>query len=208
MLTTKNATIINTGEATAKNAEYANKRDFPVFLSRISRFLLLVLCVLGLSGCRHAPPEAANNTVHVEGGPHYQHLFGQRYRTKVDLYLFAFSGDAEAKYLGRNDGRFPYLDVMLPADVSSSHIGDNGSINILDVVPSGSEFSLAAETHEITTLSGMRDKGGLPLGFICRLAYNNKQFNDVLAEFIQTADQAPHGTPNQRIDANIAEKIQ
>jgi len=139
-----------------------------------------------------------------ESGQHYAGMLGQRYRTKTDLYLFIFGEDFDFKYLGKKDSRL----TSLPADVSKTHIGYvYGNIMILDVVPVGSLFTLEAETHEITELSGLRDKGGIPMGFLCKLDYNGREEKSMFSEFIQLAKPAPRGTLNQEIDPHIAEKL-
>jgi hypothetical protein len=160
---------------------------------------LALLSVLGLTAaCRHhvevVPPPAA--------GPHYAHLYGQRYRTRVDLYLFT-RGDDDYKYLGRHD-RLP----ALPPGVGRESVGrTQGGLTILDVVPAGSELVVVAETHEVTPESGIREKSGYPMGLICRLVYGGREIEGVLAEFIQAGETAPPQTPNQRIDDTMAARI-
>lgn len=104
--------------------------------------VLLAMASPTLSGCRGGDAAPHNGFTQVESGAHYQHLFGKRFRTKVDLYLFSFSGDPERKYVGRKDGRYPFLWAALPADVRREHIVDNGAIHILDVVPQAPNSSL------------------------------------------------------------------
>jgi hypothetical protein len=161
---------------------------------------LRVLSALFLAaGCRHGvevvpPPPAA--------GAHYADLYGQRYRTRVDLYLFT-RGDDDYKYLGRHD-RLP----ALPPDVLREHVGrTEHGLTILDVVPAGSELVVVAETHEVTPESGIREKAGYPMGLICRLVYGGRERAGVLSEFIQAGEAAPPQTPNQRIDEAIATRI-
>jgi len=140
--------------------------------------LLLFVVLAGCSPERApAPPPAA--------GQHYESLFGRRYRTKVDLYLFG-DEEIERQYVGRSAGRF----------------------KILDVVPAGAELTIVSETHEVTAASGIREKEGYPMGFICRLRYAGKQVEPVMAEFIQAGEHAPPGTANQRIDEAIATWIE
>jgi hypothetical protein len=135
-----------------------------------------VLALAGLAGCRPARP-----------GAHYAHLFGERYRTAVDLRLFHLAGDAERRFLGR------------PGTLSGLE-----EVTVLDLVPAGSELVIVAETHEVTPQSGIRDQGGYPMGFICALTYGGKREEGVLAEFIQAGQPAAPGVPNQRIDERIA----
>jgi hypothetical protein len=66
---------------------------------------------------------------------------------------------------------------------------------------------IVAETHEVTALSGIREKGGNPMGFICRLSYAARQEDGILAEFIQAGPPAPPGVPNQGIDERVAVRI-
>jgi len=140
----------------------------------------------------------------VEVGQHYARMLGERYRTKTDLYLFIFGEDFDFKYLGKKDSRL----TSLPADVSKAHVGYvYGDIMIVDFVPAGSVFTLEAETHEITELSGLRDKGGIPMGFLCKLDYDGREEKSMFSEFIQLAKPAPRGTLNQEIDPSIAEKL-
>lgn len=178
------------------------KPSLDALLSR--GFFLLLLC-LGMAAC-HYPPTLSSSTppASPESGQHYARMFGQRYRTKTDLYLFVIREDFDYKYLGRKDSRLP----ALPADVSKARIGyAYGDFLILDVVPAGSVLTLAAETHELTGLSGLRAKGGIPMGFICKLAYDGREQDGVFSEFIQKARQAPPGTLNQEIDPAIAERL-
>ena len=164
---------------------------------------LLLLC-LGLSACQHHPAGMNLESVSRESGEHYAGMFGQRYRTKTDLYLFIIHEDFDYKYLAKRDSRLPEL----PADVSKAHIGYTyGDFLILDVVPAGSVLTLAAETHELTGLSGLRAKGGIPMGFICKLAYNGREQDGVFSEFIQLARPAPPGTLNQEINPEFAERL-
>lgn len=143
--------------------------------------LLLFVVLAGCSRERApAPPP-----LEPAAGHHYGSLFGQRFRTKVDLYLFG-DEEVERQYVGRTAGRF----------------------KILDVVPAGAELTILSETHEVTAASGIREKEGYPMGFICRLRYAGKQVEPVMAEFIQAAEHAPHGTPNQRIDESIAARVE
>jgi hypothetical protein len=142
----------------------------------------LLLLLLAAAGCS-SPPEPP---VPQSPGHHYPHLFGQRYRTKVDLYLFS-SEDTERQYVARE------------------HVGRAfREWKVVEVVPAGAELTILSETHEVTAASGIRDKEGYPMGFICRLSYGAKQVEPVMSEFIQAAERAPHQTPNQRIDESIA----
>jgi hypothetical protein len=163
----------------------------------------ILLLVLVVAGCSRPPDPPVRGAGH-----HYPHLVGQRYRTKVDLYLFG-SEDTERQYVGLNDGRLRTQPSVLPAAVAREHVGRTfGDLKIADVVPAGAELTILSETHEVTAASGIRDKDGYPMGFICRLRYDGKQIEPVMAEFIQAAARAPHQTPNQRIDEAIAARVE
>jgi hypothetical protein len=178
-------------------------------LDAILKCLPVILAFCALASCKHNMRLLEQNSVPIGSGPHYAQSFGQHYRTKVALYLFTLNEDLDYKYVGRNDGSCPYLAAILPDSVSRANVGRAfGAAFILDVVPAGSEFTIAAETHEITDWSGIRDKGGIPMGFICRLTYDGKQVSDALSEFIQSAQVAPAGIPNQGIDPAIATKTE
>ena len=170
---------------------------------RRPRAVLSWLACLALSACGPRPagrPEPSH---------HYAHLFGQRYRTNVDLYLFTFADDEERRYVGLNDGRLRTEPSALPGAVTRGHVGlTYGPFKILDVVPAGSVLTLVAETHEVTATSGIREKEGYPMGFICRLAYAGRELDAVYAEFIQAADRVPFRTPNQRVDEKIATRME
>jgi len=177
---------------------------------------LLLLAGFGFAGCQHVRPADTEGRPAVSGA-HYAHLFGQRYRTKVDLYLFSFVGDpTDVKYVGRNDGRNEFLAAVLPSAVSKDNIGKTGQhlspngvdeIKIIDVVPAGTDLTIAAETHEVTPFSNIRFSTGYPMGFICKLNYDGKQLEGVLSEFIQSHKEVTTQVANQEIDGAIAEKI-
>ena len=137
--------------------------------------------------------------------PHYEHLFGIPYRTKVDLYLFVIHGDMDYVYLGRSDNRTGLRATPLPKEVRPDNIGKTyGDITLLDFIPAGSTYVIGGESHETIDLSGVRNHGGIAMGLVGRLSYGGKLANAVLAEFIQTAEYAPRDVANQRIDDSIA----
>jgi len=178
-----------------------SKPSIPVFLRQC---LALLLLSLGSTACQHQTTGASEGPAPKESGEHYAKTLGQRYRTKTDLYLFIFGEDFDFKYLGKKDDRL----ASLPADVSKAHVGYvYGNIMIVGFVPAGSVFTIEAETHEITNLSGLRDKGGIPMGFICKLAYDGREEDSTFSEFIQRARSAPAGALNQEIDPAVAEKL-
>ena len=168
--------------------------------------LLLALSQAGVVGCKSDAGEVSHRHPETHSsGPHYAHLFGRQYRTKVALYLFIFTADPDYKYLGAGAGRSKFPFGSLPPAVSKHNIGRiYGAIRILDVAPAGSELTIEAETHEVTAFSGIRGASGVPMGFICRLAYNGKQMNGVLSEFIQSHKEVLTEIPNQDIDETIA----
>ena len=177
------------------------------------RPFLPVLALLSVGACRPESsalaPRPAPRPAASEPSHHYAHLFGQRYRTTVDLYLFTFADEDERRYVGLNDGTLRSEPSSLPRVVSRDHIGRaSGPFKILDVVPAGSELTLVAETHEVTFASGIREKEGYPMGFIARLSYGGRTLEAVYTEFIQAGARAPFRTPNQRLDERIAERVQ
>ncbi len=184
--------------ARAASGTTPSRRSFSLLLGSLAWSFLP-----GIAACkREMVPQQTEAS-----GQHYRHLFGQRYRTQVALYLFADAEDPEYRYLGIRDGRTPG-PTSLPATVSGGNVGRTfGGMRILDTVPAGSELTINAETHEVTDESGIREKGGYPMGFICSLAYRGRRENGILAEFIQSGRAAPAGTPNQEIDPRIAARI-
>src|SRR5215510_4286533 len=122
--------------------------------------VIVWLFALTPTGCGHQASEVAAISSPAEppsvSHAHYAHLFGKRYRTKVDLYLFSLTSEPDYKYLGRSTGS-KFLSASLPADVSRRNVGRTyGTIKILDVVPGGSELTIRAETHEVTPFSGVQ----------------------------------------------------
>jgi len=125
----------------------------------------------------------------------------------VNLYLFG-SEETERRYVGLNDGRLRSQPAVLPAAVTRDNVGRVfGEFTVLDVVPAGALLTILSETHEVTAASGIREKDGYPMGFICRLRYGGTDVEPVLAEFIQAGERAPYQTPNQRIDEAIAAPV-
>src|SRR6185295_9515078 len=100
---------MNSGKHRTSNIEPRTSNAFTrgrslrcsAFDVRCSMFLLF----LTLLSC--TAPHPSDHDADYAARPseaHYAHLFGQRYRTTVDLYLFEFVNDAEYRYLGRNGG--------------------------------------------------------------------------------------------------------
>jgi hypothetical protein len=184
-----------------------------VSFERMSSFVLLsfflrVACgfaAMFLSASARAKAQPAP----AESGAHYASKFGESYRTKVDLYLFFLNGDFDSLFLGCDDGSRGTQLEFLPAKVGAENVGKSfGAAMILDVVPAGSEFTLMAETHDVTLRSGIRDQGGYPMGFIATLNFpKDRRMDGVRCEFIQSAKKAPPRTLNQTIAPTFAELI-
>lgn len=165
------------------------------------------------AGCRSGVPSTPVIVERSEA--HYGFLFGLHYRTKTDLYIFAFTQQPEPIfYLGTRANGLAFGPPLLPREVSAENIGkvyraEDGpnDIIIADVVPAGSVLTINAETHDVTWLSGVRGSGGYEMGFLCDIVHNGKT-NNVLSEFIQSHKQGISGkVPNQDISDVIAEKI-
>jgi len=182
-----------------------------VLFSRALIFFLLGLAAIG-AGCRSETFPALGGVEHSEA--HYAFLFGQPYRTKADLYIFAFTRETEPIfYLGAWIDGVPFGPKYLPRDVSADNVGkvyrvqdSPDDVIIADVVPAGAILTIRAETHEVTWLSGVRGSGGYPMGFICDIVHNGKT-NSVLSEFIQSHKQVAGKVPNQDISDAVAEKL-
>lgn len=134
----------------------------------------------------------------------YCQLYGQRFRTVIDLYLFQDMGEPHYKYFGLINGstRKP---ATLPSAISKSHIGHTyGTAKILGIVPAGSEFTVESATHEVLLASGEH------IGLMCRLPYKGRA-PLVSAEFIQVHSENTAGVassrPNPDIDETIAVKL-
>lgn len=180
----------------------------PRHRSRLPRFTCLwtrtALAIFAISVAAAAPCTVAS-TASVESGPHYAHMFGQQYRTKTDLYIFIFNTDTDHVYIGSRDRRGL---ATLPPKVDDANVGRTfGRAQILAVLPAGSVLTLLAETHETLGSSGLRDHGGIAMGFIARATHADAQFEGVLTEFIQTAESAPGRALNQRLDPSVVEPI-
>jgi hypothetical protein len=148
---------------------------------------------------------AAEIPVQMDSGPHYLEFFGQRYQTRADLYVFAFHGDVDHIYLGCRERRG--LDE-LPAAVRRENVGKTfGEITILEVLPREATLTLKAETHETMRASGIREHGGIAMGFIVSASAPGIHFEGVLTEYLQTADSGPPRALNQRIDPAMAVRV-
>ena len=167
---------------------------------RFTSFLAVCFFFLGsLRGYESAL--AFEDTPSVTDDCTYCQLYGQHFRTKIDLYLFQEIGEPHYKYFGVSNHR-PTKPAYLPAVISKSHIGHvYGTAKILAVVPAGSEFVVEAATHEVLVNSGET------LGLQCRLFYNGKEVSGVGAEFIQVHTMLPDGRQDPHLDEAIAMRI-
>ncbi|MBU6410905.1 MAG: hypothetical protein KGR98_11015 [Verrucomicrobia bacterium] len=171
-----------------------------------------------MTSCRHeiAPVPAG---IIVASGPHYQYLFGRRYRTKIPLYIFTFASETEYRYVGTRADGFSFGPRELPPRITRDNIGkmfplhegppsdSEGDLIIADVAPAGSVLTIRAETHHVTFMSGVRGSGGYPMGFICKLNYDDKT-NYVFSEFIQARRKVSGKVPNEYLDKTVVERIQ
>ena len=185
----------------------------PLQFSKILSAGLALACFC--AGCRSGAPGAGAAAPVIHSDAHYAFLFGQRYRTKVDLYLFLFTQQPDYLYVGRNDGATCFGPKELPAGVSPEQIGrvyerwatdGLGDLVIYGVAPAGSILTIHAETHDVTPLSGIRGSGGYPMGFICELNYDGKT-NYVFSEFVQSHKTVVGKVPNEDINQAVAGKI-
>lgn len=178
----------------------------------LSGFALACLC----AGCQSSAPRADTAATVVHSDAHYAFLFGQKYRTRIPLYLFDFTGEPEYEFVGTRAGNLTFGPQTLPPEITTNNVGLNypvwsmvnmGNLVIKDVVPAGSLLTIRAETHDVTQLSGVRGSGGYPMGFICELNYGEKT-NSVFTEFIQSHKNVSGKTPNEYLDEAVVEKIQ
>src|SRR4051812_43533806 len=110
---------------------------------RCSIFWLISFSVVS---CRHPAVDARRDM--ALSGPHYAFLFGQKYRTKVDLYRFAFTRETEPLYyLGTRAGGLAFGPRELPERTNWENVGrvvearpEDGpnDIFIAGIVPAGS----------------------------------------------------------------------
>lgn len=187
-----------------------------VFRSKSLKMFLFGVALAGFcAGCQSGAPQSGAPAA-IQSDAHYAYLFGQQYRTKIDLYVFFFTHEPDYKYVGTRAGDFAFGPKDLPAEVTTKNIGqtfanwgvgDLGDIVILDIAPAGSILTIHAETHDVTPLSGVRGSGGYPMGFICQLE-SGGQTNYVFSEFVQSHKAVTGKVPNQDISTAVADKIQ
>ncbi len=168
-------------------------------------FCLFVL-LFTLAGASQAPA--------VTDDCPYCQLYGQRFRTRADLYLFQDTAEPHLMYFGLSN-RNRRKPAKLPR-INQTHIGHAyGTAKLIDIVPAGSEFIVESATHEVQLSSGEH------VGLMCRLFYKGKEVLLVNAEFIQVhtdnvhtddartddAHTGPLRRPNPDIDEAIAVKL-
>jgi hypothetical protein len=173
-------------------------------------FAVLLISVPAVTGI----PQTRSPSV-TDDCPYCQ-LYGQRFRTKVDLYLFQDTGEPHYKYFGvSNSGsdnkhavnKQKPRPATLPRTISKAYVGHTyRTAKILDTIPAGSEFTVESATHEVLLTSGEH------IGLMCRLFYNGKEVALVGAEFIQVHTEnaqtaSPTSRPNPDIDDSIATKL-
>lgn len=168
---------------------------------------LICFCI----GCKSTAPRGEEAGIQ-HSGAHYAYLFGQRYRTKSDLYIFMFTHEPDYLYIGGNG----FGPKELPHDVTKKNIGQTyervtmdslGDLEIFNVAPADSILTVYSETHDVTWLSGVRGSGGYPMGFICQLNHEG-QTNYVYSEFIQSHKKVSGKMPNEFLNPALVEKIQ
>lgn len=155
--------------------------------------LSLLLLIIGFhSGC-------STGTRNVTQESPYLPLTGQRYRTRVDLYLF-LNPHGTHPYLGINDPKAHRGAKVLPVTVTRQHVGRTFSgVTIIDIVPAGAE---------LVSQSVLRDSSsqGVIVFLICSLSYGEKRVEKVDTYFIQSNvngrdDRLPE------IDPSLAERL-
>lgn len=183
-----------------------------VFQMALPVLALACLC----AGCQSETPHAETSPATIHSDAHYALLFGQKYRTRIPLYLFNFTGEPEYEFIGTRAGNLSFGPQTLPAEITTKNIGlsypvysmvNMGNIVIRDVVPAGAVLTIRTETHDVTQLSGVRGSGGYEMGFICTLNYDDKT-NYVFTEFIQSHKNVSGKVPNEYLDDAVVEKIQ
>jgi len=184
---------------------------------KVFEMILSGLAVVSLcAGCQSGPPHTDTSAAAAHSDAHYAFLFGQKYRTRIPLYLFGFTGEPEYQFVGTRAGNLAFGPPTLPGDIAAKNVGQNypvygivnmGNIVIQDVVAAGAVLTIRTETHDVTQLSGVRGSGGYEMGFICELNYGEKT-NYVFTEFIQSHKNVSGKVPNEYLDEAVVEKIQ
>jgi len=161
-------------------------------------FFCFALCSALILVSAAAVPQTHSPSV-TDDCPYCQ-LYGQRFRTKIDLYLFQDTAEPHHKYFGLINGSTK-KPATLPSAISKSHIGRiYGTGRILGIVPAGSEFTVESATHEVLLASGEH------IGLVCRLPYKGET-PLVHAEFIQVHSENTSGAASSRPDPDIDETI-
>lgn len=176
----------------------------------------VVLVCFGATGCKTNSGQSDVSEVQESSGQHYTFLFGHRYRTQTDLYVFFFAQNPDYKYVGTRANGLDCGPKELPVEVTQKNIGQTyerwamdglGDLVILGVAPAGSILTIRAETHDVTFLSRVRGSGGYPMGFICDLNYDG-QTNSVLTEFIQSHKKVSGKVPNEFLNPALVKEIE
>ena len=185
-----------------------------MFLLKFSKITSAGLALIYIfAGCESGASRGGGSAIHSDA--HYAFLFGQRYRTRVGLYVFSFTRDPDSQFVGTRADNSNFGPAGLPAVVDAKNVGKLyerrpqdalGDLIILDVAPAGSILTVRAETHDVTPLSGVREAGGYPMGFICELDFGGKT-NTIFSEFIQSHKKVSGQVPNQDISRAVAAKI-
>lgn len=124
---------------------------------------------------------------------------GQRYRTKVDLYLYSLP-EREGPYLGINDGKHGNRDLLLPKDVSGQYVGRrHNNAQIIEIVPAGAELFVKKTLRNVSSQ-------GVVVWFVCDLSSNNRRVQNVSTTFIQSnINGRDRRLPE--IDSTLAERL-
>lgn len=152
----------------------------------------LIFCCWLITGCNNS----AYQEVSVYAG---RNQAGQRFRTKVELYLFQ-SIDDKQPYIGRNDSRDYIGAKTLPNTIDVRYVGQEyRQDTILAIVLVGAE---------LITQSIIREKSGfgVDVKYVCRLEYAGRTVARVSTFFIQSSLEGRDGQLPE-INAEIAEHI-
>jgi hypothetical protein len=154
---------------------------------RLALSMLLACCCV--AGC-------SIGTSDVSRDYGFSALVGERYRTKVDLYLFSFP-ESKSPHLGINDGSSGFRARTLPLQVLPQFVGGNYRGNrILDIVPAGAEFTVNSVLRDVSSL-------GITVSFVCNLDYQQRHIENVGTLFIQSNVNGRDGRPPE-IDSSLA----
>lgn len=154
---------------------------------------LLLFGALLITGCNTGTREVTRDSPYLA-------LVPQRYLTKVDLYLYQLPNKA-TPYLGVNDGKLGFRDLMLPNIVSAQYVGQTyHSARILNVVPAGTELSVTRVYRDVSSQ-------GVVVWFECDISLKTQRVQNVSTSFIQSSINGRNGQLPV-IDPLIAERIE